>query len=128
MDYHLVPKAANLTISNAEASRPMSAREANETVTGELSSWQGVTVAPHRFGGVEFRLGRREIGHLHATFADLPFPRGIRNELIAAGRAAPHHILPDSGWVTAPMRTTAEVANVIELFRRNYERVSRNLT
>jgi len=46
----------------------------------------------------------------------------VRDELIAAGRARPHHVLPDSGWVTVPMRTTAEIANVIELFRQNYER------
>jgi hypothetical protein len=32
-------------------------------------------VHEHRFGGVEFRLGRRELGHLHALFDDLPFPR-----------------------------------------------------
>jgi hypothetical protein len=31
-----------------------------------------VTVAPHRFGGVEFRVGRRELGHLHGNrLADL---------------------------------------------------------
>jgi len=76
----------------------------------------------HRFGGVEFRVGRREIGHLHATIADLPFPRSVRDRLIAAGRARPHHVLPDSGWVTAPIRTAADVLNVIQLFRHNYER------
>ena len=46
----------------------------------------------------------------------------IRDELVDAGRARPHHILPDSGWVTVPMRTASEVQNVIELFRENYER------
>ena len=87
-----------------------------------VASWPGVTVAPHRFGGVEFRVGRRELGHLHGSIADLPFPRRVRDELIAAGRARPHHVLPDSGWVTVPMRTSAEASGVIELFRQNYER------
>jgi hypothetical protein len=32
------------------------------------------------------------------------------------------HILPESGWVTVPLRTATEVRNVIELFRDNYER------
>src|SRR5260370_673082 len=81
----------------------------------EVSSWEGVNVHEHRMGGVEFRLGRRELGHLHGTIADLPFPRHVRDELVAAGRARPHHVLPSSGWVTIPMRTTSEVANVIEL-------------
>ena len=87
----------------------------------EVSSWGGVSVHEHRFGGVEFRVGRRKLGHLHATFADLPFPKRIRDELVAAGRGKPHHVLPDSGWVTGPMRTAAEVTSVIELFSRNYQ-------
>jgi len=102
---------------------PISAA-ANEAVIREVSSWEGVTVHDHRFGGVEFRVGRRELGHLHARFADLPFPRRIRDELIAAGRARPHHVLPDSGWVTVPMRTSDEAKGVVELLRQNYERVA----
>lgn len=104
------------------APQPMTSAEANEAVLREVSSWEGVSVHEHRFGGVEFRVGRRELGHLHATFADLPFTRPVRDELIAAGRAKLHHVLSDSGWVTVPMRTPAEVASVIELFRLNYQR------
>jgi hypothetical protein len=104
-----------------EVRRP-SLPAAAEAVAQEVSSWEGVTVHQHRFGGVEFRIGRRELGHLHGTIADLPFPRPIRDQLIAAGRARPHHVLPQSGWITVPMRTRAEVANVVALFRRNYER------
>lgn len=44
-------------------------------IAREISSWPGVTSAPHRFGGIEFRVGRRELGHLHGDhLADLPFP------------------------------------------------------
>jgi hypothetical protein len=93
-----------------------------EVVREAVERWEGVTTHDHRVGGVEFRLGRRELGHLHRSFADLPFPRKVRDELVQAGRARPHHILPESGWVTAPMRTAAEVRDVIELFRQNYDR------
>ncbi len=102
----------------------LSAREAIDAVRTEVASWEGVTTHEHRFGGMEFRVGRRELGHLHSTFADLPFPRRVRDELIDAGRARPHHVLPDSGWVSVPMRTASEVAAVIELFRQNYERAA----
>lgn len=89
----------------------------------EVASWNGVTVSPHRFGGIEFRVGRRELGHLHGDrLADLPFPIGIRRDLVAAGRAEPHHILPRSGWVSLWIRRDADVATAIELFRLNYER------
>jgi Family of unknown function (DUF5519) len=99
-----------------------SSRAAVAAVRAAVGSWEGVTTHDHRFGGIEFRVGRRELGHLHGTIADLPFPRRVRDELIAAGRARPHHIVPQSGWVTVPMRTASEVSNVIELFRQNYSR------
>jgi Luciferase len=116
-------KAMNKTGKTVLTS-PDSAATANQAVAREVSSWEGVTVHEHRFGGVEFRVGRRELGHLHARFADLPFPRRVRDELVAAGRARPHHVLPDSGWVTVPMRNEAEAADVIELFRLNYQRAA----
>jgi len=106
------------------ASRSMNPAAARDAVIRAISAWEGVTVREHRFGGVEFRLGRRELGHIHATFADLPFPKTVRDELVDTGRVRPHHILPESGWVTAPMRSPVEVAGVIQLFRQNYERAA----
>jgi hypothetical protein len=73
-------------------------------------------VHPHRFGGVEFRLGRRELGHLHPTWADLPFTRRIREMLLETGRAEPHRA-GVNGWVSHPLDEEA-----IELFKLSYER------
>ncbi len=101
--------------------RPRPPRAAIDSVGEAVTAWEGVTVHEHQFGGIEFRVGRRQLGHLHRTFADLPFTMRVRDELISAGRAKPHHVHPDTGWVSVPMRTPAEVANVIDLFRRNYE-------
>lgn len=36
-------------------------------LTEELLAWAGVTVHPHRFGGLEFQLNSNEIGHLHGN-------------------------------------------------------------
>ena len=95
-----------------------------DRIRGELLSWPGVTEAPHRFGGVEFRVGLRELGHLHGSrLADLPFPKRVRDELVAAGLAEPHHILPNTGWVSFYVRGPDDVSAAIELFRRNYERL-----
>jgi hypothetical protein len=107
-----------------ELETPAQRDSARETVIRRVSSWKGISVHEHRFGGVEFRLGRRELGHLHSSFADLPLPRRVRDEMVALGRAKPHHVVPDSGWVTVPMRTASEAENVIELFRLNYERAA----
>jgi hypothetical protein len=81
----------------------------------EVGSWEGVTVHPHRFGGVEFRLGRRELGHLHVGWADLPFTSRIRTMLLETGRAVPHRAGVD-GWVSA------DLDDAVELFRLSYER------
>jgi len=101
----------------------MMASSIAEQIEHAVASWDGVVVEPHRFGGVEFRVGRRELGHLHGSrLADLPFPRKIRDELIAAGRARPHHVMPESGWVSVHIRDADAVRDVIALFRMNYER------
>jgi len=92
-------------------------------IVREISSWPGVTIGRHRFGGTEFRHGRRELGHVHGSrLADLPFPLLIRNELVAAGRVEPHHIHPESGWVSYFIRGEEDVPRVVQLFRLNYER------
>ncbi len=93
-----------------------------ETVEREVSSWTGVEVRPHRFGGVEFRVMGHEIGHLHGSrMADLPFPVRIRKELVAEGKAEPHHLLPRTGWVSYYPRGPEDAPAVVELFRLNYE-------
>jgi hypothetical protein len=99
------------------------AESIQQTIVREVSSWPGVASGRHRFGGVELTLGRRELGHLHGNrLADLPFPLLVRNELVAARKAEPHHIHPDSGWVSVFIRDESDVARVIDLFRLNYER------
>jgi hypothetical protein len=68
-------------------------------------------------------VGRRELGHLHGDrIADLPFPRRVRDELVAEGRARPHHVLPDSGWITISIDSPEEADHAVELFRMAYER------
>ena len=54
------------TRSEQDGPVTMSPATANGVVIHEVSSWEGVSVCEHRRGGVEFRLGRRELGHLHA--------------------------------------------------------------
>jgi hypothetical protein len=95
---------------------------ASEQIRSAALSWSGVTAHPHRFGGTEYRLGRREIGHMHGDhLVDIPFPKSVRNELIAAGLAEPHHILPNSGWISFYIKQTDQVEPAIALLRRSYD-------
>ncbi len=89
-----------------------------------LRDWDGVEVRPHRFGGVEFRVGSREIGHVHVGgIADLLVSVRMRRDLVAAGRAAAHHALPHSGWISFRIRSEHDVPAAVELFRLNYQRL-----
>lgn len=96
---------------------------AGELIKDAVLAWPGVKAVPHRFGGTEYRLGRKEMGHVHGDrLADLPLPRKLHDEVVAAGRAELHHVLPQSGWVSCRMAGPDDPAGVIELFRIQYER------
>jgi luciferase-like monooxygenase len=99
-----------------------------QQIVREVSAWPGVTIGDHRFGGIEFRVGRRELGHLHGgRLADLPFPVRVRAQLVAQGKAQPHHVLPASGWVSYHIHGGSDVEPVVALFRLNYDRPWRTL-
>jgi luciferase-like monooxygenase len=96
---------------------------AGDLIKNAVTSWPGVEAVPHRFGGTEYRYGRKEMGHVHGDrLADLPLPRKVHDAVIAAGRAQPHHVLPDTGWVSCWMAGPEDAAGVIELFRMQYDR------
>ena len=96
-----------------------------ERIEREVRDWPRVEEKPHRFNGVEFRVNGHEIGHLHGgRWVDLPFPVRVRKELVAAGRAQLHHVLPQTGWVSYPIRGEEDVEGALELFRLNYERLT----
>ena len=98
-------------------------KSAGDRIRDAVMSWPGVEAVPHRFGGTEYRYGRKEMGHVHGDrLADLPLPRKLHDEVIASGRAELHHVLPDTGWVSCWMSVADDAEGVIELFRIQYDR------
>ena len=122
-----------MTVQALDETR-LDGRVAVDALVGEVGNWEGLEVAVEaRFGGPLFQLGRRQLGHLHdagerGAFADIPLPRALRDELIAAGRARPHSAMPNSGWLTVPVRTAADLAGAVDVFRLAYERARRKAT
>jgi hypothetical protein len=91
-------------------------------IIGQVSSWPGVSAHDHRFGGIEFRVGNRQLGHLHGErTADIPLKRALRDELVASGRARIHPWRPDSGWVTVDIDSNAGREEAVRLLRVGYE-------
>lgn len=95
---------------------------ARERISQAVLSWEGVTAHAHRFGGTEYRLGRRELGHVHGDYlVDIPFPTRVRDEVVATGHAEAHHLLSESGWVSFHIREAADVERAIALLRQSFE-------
>ena len=75
--------------------------ETVERLIDEVSGWPHVTVGEHRFGGTEFRVGPREIGHVHAWgMLDIAYLKRLRDVLVDEEETGPHHLLTESGWTT----------------------------
>ena len=97
-----------------------------DTILRFVQTWQGVTVGPHRFGGIEFQVNGREIGHLHGDYqADIPFTVRRRKELVESGKASLHHIHPNSGWISYYIHGVEDVSLLLELLQMNYDRLTK---
>lgn len=85
-------------------------------------SWNQVTVEPHRFGGKEFKFYETEIGHIHFNgMLDIPFSRAIRDVLLKMGLVKQHHYLPETGWISFPMKNNpASLSRGAKLLRLSY--------
>ena len=99
---------------------------ASEQITDEVTSWPGVEAGLGRRGEWAFRVGRREIGHLHGDHAaHFVFPKRVWEGLFEQGRIVHHPVFPGrEGPAARRIEDQADVRDVIELLRVNYERVS----
>jgi hypothetical protein len=53
---------------------------------------------------------------------DIPFPRLIRDALLAEGLAEEHHWVPNSGWTTFRIRSEECLSHALWLMRLSYLR------
>jgi hypothetical protein len=99
---------------------------ASEQITDEVTSWAGVEAGPGRRGEFAFKVGRKEIGHLHGDrAAHFFFPKEIWKELYTEGRVTHHPVFPErEGPAARAIRDQADVHDVIELMRLNYDRIA----
>jgi hypothetical protein len=96
----------------------------SERITEEVTSWPGVTAGPGRRGEFAFRVGRREIGHLHGDHAaHFFFPKDVWADLRAQGRVVEHPVFPGkAGPAARRIESDDDVRDVIALMRLNYDR------
>jgi hypothetical protein len=97
----------------------------SERITTEVAAWPGVTTAHGRRGEFAFKLGRRELGHLHGDHAaHFAFPKDVWHELREQKRIVEHPVFPGrAGPAARRIDEDADVRDVIELMRINYDRI-----
>jgi hypothetical protein len=100
-------------------------RTASAQITEEVTSWPGVEAGPGQRGEFGFRLGRREIGHLHGDHvAHFGFPKQVWAGLFEQGRIDYHPVFPGKpGYGARRIEDQDDVREVIELMRLNYDRI-----
>jgi hypothetical protein len=98
---------------------------ASRRITDEVTSWPGVEAGTGRRGEFGFRVGRREIGHLHGDHAaHFSFPKDVWAKLFEQGRVVHHPVFPGkAGPAARRIEDDADVRDVIALLRLNYDRV-----
>jgi hypothetical protein len=98
---------------------------ASERITEEVASWPGVEAGPGERGEFAFKVGRREIGHLHGDHvAHFGFPKEVWAGLFEQGRIDYHPVFPGKpGFGARRIETPDDIDDVIALLRLNYERV-----
>jgi hypothetical protein len=98
---------------------------ASQRITGEVTSWPGVEAGLGRRGEFAFKVGGREFGHLHGDHAaHFGFPKDVWAELVEQGRITDHPVFPGkAGPGARAIRDQADVEDVIELLRLNYDRI-----
>jgi len=98
----------------------------SQQITDEVTSWPGVEAGPGRRGEFAFKVGRREIGHLHGDHAaHFFFSKEQWTELTEQGRVTDHPVFPGKvGPAARRIGSEADVQDVIALMRLNYERLA----
>jgi Family of unknown function (DUF5519) len=87
----------------------------------EVSAWPKIAVHAHRFGGREFRFGSAEVGHLHeGGVVDIPFPRPVRDALLAESLTEEHRSVPNSGWTTFHVGSEHDFKHAVWHMRLSY--------
>jgi hypothetical protein len=98
---------------------------ASGQITEEVTSWPDVEAGTGRRGEFAFKVGGREIGHLHGDHAaHFSLPKDVWAELHEQGRIVEHPVFPGKiGPAARRIAGQADVDDVIALLRLNYDRL-----
>jgi hypothetical protein len=87
-------------------------------IESTVRSWPDMRVAVHRLGGIGFFFRGKESSHIHGNgLLDCFVGRANRERLVASRQALPHHVFPNSGWISFWIRGEEDIQAALELIR-----------
>lgn len=99
-----------------------------DDIEHEVLSWQHTSLQVHKFGGTQFNLRERELGHIHGNgLLDVLFSRKMKAELLEKYPVKDHHIFKNSGWISFRVQHERDKKVAIELLRYSYAAGCRKL-
>lgn len=79
------------------------------SIVVEVTSWPEVERSNYVYGGTEFRIFNRNVGHIHSNgLLDLPFKKQVRDQVIAHGMADWHHFGKKMMWVSVKISASPD--------------------
>jgi hypothetical protein len=98
-----------------------------DEIDTEVLTWKGTTPHLHKFGGLQYDVNGKEIGHIHGNgLLDILFSKELKEQLIRDGKAIDHHVFKKSGWISFYIRDEHDKNTALELLRKSYEIRSKN--
>ena len=97
----------------------------SEQIAAQVAGWPGVEVDRGEAGEIAFKVGPRELGHLHGEHAaHFSFPPAVWRELHEQDRITSHPVFPGkTGPAARRIDDDDDVRDVVVLLRLNYERI-----
>jgi hypothetical protein len=95
-----------------------------DQIESEMLLIPDIKLSLHRYGGIQFNYGTKELGHLHSNgLLDIPTSKAKKNIYLSQGIAQNHHVMPQSGWVSFYISSKEDQKQAVVLLKEAYERV-----
>jgi predicted DNA-binding protein (MmcQ/YjbR family) len=94
-----------------------------DDIEKKILTWPGTTATTHKYGGLQFNYGNKELGHIHSNgLLDMLLNRQLKQQLMQQNsRVQDHHILKKTGWLSFYMESYGDKEFVLELFEMAYK-------
>lgn len=92
-----------------------------DEIEKNVLSWEGTSLKLHKYGGIQFDVKNKEIGHIHSNgLLDILFKREIKMQLIKEGKVQDHHSFSKSGWISFYIKNENDKKYALELLEYSY--------